>query len=449
MPEIQAQRKRSKSTGNPIIDIAALKDMAAKHKERKRSTGNTFDMSSLKESLAIAEMKAAAASQKIKEVVIRKVSQGQDQPYVPPKQLLLYLVRMGSFTSIPKVKGSDNQDGDITFEDTSVEVFLNRCRAELGDLPRPFKRNLKIIHKDLIGSDENIRVLQWNQLSQTLGTKNDKFVKCSPAALDWSTRRWRLLEEIVRYDPDVICLQEVDHLSLFTRALSSIGYNGHFVPKPDSPCIYLPDNNGPDGCAIFYKKDKFEMLAEPASRVVEVWRVQSNQVVLSINLRHKKTGKDICVATTHLKARSGALLSTLRNEQGKDILEWIEEIKPVNQPLILCGDFNAEPSEPVYRTMTENTKIPLNPAYKISESSITGEPNTEESEDLTFTTWKIRETGEQKHILDYIFHSSDTLRTVATLDMPDEDQIGEDRLPSLAFASDHLSLLADLRFSTD
>ena len=26
-----------------------------------------------------------------------------------------------------------------------------------------------------------------------------------------------------------------------------------FVPKPDSPCIYMEGNTGPDGCAIFYR----------------------------------------------------------------------------------------------------------------------------------------------------------------------------------------------------
>ena len=110
-----------------------------------------------------------------------------------------------------------------------------------------------------------------------------------------------------------------------------------FVPKPDSPCIYLESNNGPDGCAIFYKDDKLELLSE-ASKVLEVWRVQSNQVVLSLNLRVRSTGKEICVATTHLKARSGALLSTLRNEQGKDILDYLNAFCE-ERPIIISGDF--------------------------------------------------------------------------------------------------------------
>ena len=62
---------------------------------------------------------------------------------------------------------------------------------------------------------------------------------------------------------------------------------------------------------------------------------------------------------------------------------------------------------------------------------------------LEYTTCKIRDTGEQKHILDYIFHSPQ-LQTVSTLEMSTEEQIEEDMLPSLQFASDNLSLVADL-----
>ena len=69
----------------------------------------------------------------------------------------------------------------------------------------------------------------------------------------------------------------MDHFDFFQRALAPLNYQGYFVPKPDSPCIYLPENSGPDGCAIFFKTDKFE-LEKLESRIIEVWRVQSNQV---------------------------------------------------------------------------------------------------------------------------------------------------------------------------
>ena len=70
----------------------------------------------------------------------------------------------------------------------------------------------------------------------------------------------------------------MDHFPLVKEALSCLGYDGHFVPKPDSPCLYLAENSGPDGCAIFYKTNRFD-LDSVESRIVEVWSVQSNQVL--------------------------------------------------------------------------------------------------------------------------------------------------------------------------
>ena len=352
----------------------------------------------------------------------------EDDETIPTEQLLLSIVRMGSLTSIPKTVSGDHQDENISFPPTNATNLLQRCKHELRTLPKPLKRQFRL--KSLTFTKDTLRIFQWNHLSQTLGTKNDNFVRCNPQALDWSTRRWRLLEEIIRYDPDIICLQEVDHYKLLQRALGSIGYGGRFVPKPDSPCLYLEDNNGPDGCAIFYKTSQFH-LDSSASHILSVWGVESNQVVLSLLLTHRKTGKELCVATTHLKARTGDLLTSMRNEQGKDILDWLQTTRE-SRPVIISGDFNADPCEPVYSTMTGGGETPLLSAYG-------GQGGQGE-----YTTWKIRETGEQKKVLDYIFHSPQ-LQTVSTLDMPTEQQIGEDRLPSLEFASDHLSLVADIQ----
>ncbi len=52
----------------------------------------------------------------------------------------------------------------------------------------------------------------------------------------------------------------MDHFQFLQRSLSALGYRGLFLPKPDSPCLYLEDNSGPDGCAIFYNADRSELL---------------------------------------------------------------------------------------------------------------------------------------------------------------------------------------------
>jgi len=400
---------------------------------------------------------------------------------------------MGSFTSKSIVRPTtENLDDDVSFEGIDDVTGLTKlCADNLRGFPEPIKRSWRRINSSSncgsagggkrtssasataaataasVGSTaavgqqlgsgrknscslfessvaagetpsatENVRLLQWNALSQTLGTKNDNFVKCPKSALDWRTRRFRMLEEIAQYDADVICLQEVDHFRFFQRALASLNYQGHFFPKPDSPCIYLPENSGPDGCAIFFKKDKFS-LQKLESRVIEVWRVQSNQVVLSAILRSKLTGNELMVATTHLKARSGTLLSTLRNEQGKDLLQYLKQ-EAGDRPIIISGDFNAEPTEPVYNTMIEGIDdIRFQSAYAEANGGV----------EVPYTTWKIREDGEHIQTLDYVFHTPEDVQVEAVLDFPSGDEIGLDRLPSHSYASDHFSLACDFKVS--
>lgn len=152
-------------------------------------------------------------------------------------------------------------------------------------------------------------------------------------------------------------------------------------------------------------------------------------------LKDKNTEEELCVSTTHLKARKGALLSTLRNEQGKDLLQFISS-HAAGRPTIVCGDFNAEPTEPVYNTMCSCPDLPLNSAYKLCGS----EP--------LYTSWKIREgEGEVKHTIDYMFYTQHKLTVTSILNMPIEKDIGENRVPSMSYPSDHFSLVSDFYFN--
>ena len=274
---------------------------------------------------------------------------------------------------------------------------------------------------------DSAAVLDLQNVFPAIGTKIDKFQLSDSRVLEWGSRRWRLVQEILLHQPDIVCLQEVDHYNFISSALASIGYSGQFCPKPDSACCYVDGNSGPDGCAILFKTDKFELLSSD-SKVLTAWQSATNQVVLGLVLRHK-SGKEVCAVTSHLKARKGSLLASIRDEQGQDLMAWLEEFR-AGRSVILSGDFNAEPSEEVYQTLTTDKNLVLDSSYDNSS--------------LDYTTWKIRDTGEEKQVLDYIFHSDD-LRTLRTLDVPSEEEVGDQRLPSLAYASDHLSLVADIQ----
>lgn len=156
---------------------------------------------------------------------------------------------------------------------------------------------------------------------------------------------------------------------------------------------------------------------------------------LLLILKDKYTGKELCVSTTHLKARKGALLSTLRNEQGKDLLQFIS-LHAKDRATIVCGDFNAEPTEPVYNTMCSYPSLPLDSAYKLSGA----EP--------PFTSWKIRGgEGEIMQTIDYMFYTKYKLIVSSILNMPIESDIGENRVPSMSYPSDHFSLVSDFYFN--
>lgn len=231
-------------------------------------------------------------------------------------------------------------------------------------------------------------------------------------------------------------------------------YEGYFVAKPDSPCLYIEENNGPDGCAIFFKRDKFQ-LNNYAARILQVWRVQSNQVAIAVNLIIKETNQELCVCTTHLKARHGTLLSKLRDEQGRDLLRFIKSVAG-DRPILLSGDFNAEPNEPVYSTILRSDLVNFGfgsayaDIHKVTTTANSDSKNNDSihtdngtfenhnsdtynddnnatqlslneriqisiNNEPPYTTWKIRDEGEICHTIDYIFYSRQHLKVFALM----------------------------------
>ncbi|XP_037112966.1 nocturnin isoform X2 [Syngnathus acus] len=337
------------------------------------------------------------------------------------------------------------QNGSPLSPLNAAEV-MRQCEVALGDGAPRFHRNF-IRHSN--GNGHSIRVMQWNILAQALGEGLDSFVLCPPEALSWSRRKYLILDEILTYRPHILCLQEVDHyFDTLQPVLGRLGYSSRFCPKPWSPCLDVEGNNGPDGCALFFDESRFEFL-DCVSLRLSAMMIPTNQVALVMILRCRSSRKCVCVAVTHLKARSG--WEWLRSSQGSDLLRQVQNVvqkhaaktsedSDFHIPLLICGDFNAVPTEEVYcRFMS--SPLGLDSAYKKLSHDCLTEPQ--------YTTWKIRPTGECCTTLDYIWYSQDMLRVDALLDMPSEEEIGPNRLPSFSYPSDHLSLVCDFSFKED
>lgn len=260
---------------------------------------------------------------------------------------------------------------------------------------------------------------------------SDNFVLCPKEALHWETRKLRVLEEILRYNPAILCMQEVDQFDFLTENLSKHGYVGIFYPKPDSPCLYQKDNSGSDGCAIFYLS-KCITLSQSNCMILKENGVASNQVAIIGEFCTKEpSSRQFYVGVTHLKAKRG--YEDVRRLQGEFISSYLTE-NYKDAPVIFCGDFNAEPKEPLYTVMSS---CPLN--FGSVYTSLSPDGKTEPK----YTTWKVRPKGEECHVIDYIWYTKSGLKVKSVLDIATEEEIGKNRLPSARYPSDHLSLICD------
>ncbi|KAK6493767.1 nocturnin-like isoform X1 [Huso huso] len=343
-----------------------------------------------------------------------------------------------SSSPAPQQEEYSEQPADVVSIDP--DDLLKECEMVLHNRPARVQRAFAFPRNNMPSTHHRpIRVMQWNILAQALGEGKDNFVQCPLDALNWAERKYLILEEILMHRPDILCLQEVDHyFDTFQPILNSMGYHSSFLPKPWSPCLDVEHNNGPDGCALFFNRDRFELVDSVNIRLVAMM-LKTNQVAIAQTLRCKETGRLFCVVVTHLKARSG--WERFRSSQGSDLLKNLQSItEGTGIPFLICGDFNAEPTEDVYRNFATSS-LNLNSAYKLLSKDGQCEP--------PYTTWKIRPSGESCHTLDYIWYSQHAFSVDSVLDFPTEKQIGPNRLPSYNYPSDHLSLVCDFSFNDE
>ncbi len=262
------------------------------------------------------------------------------------------------------------------------------------------------------------------------------FIRCHTDALNWAYRSRLILEEISRSEADIICLEEIDHFfDFFKPHLTTLGFDGMFAPKYDSPCLQYQPNNGPDGCAVFYRSSKFSLIEKKEIRLKNEHQELSNQVALLVRLKVKDAYEEkdlpcnVCVGVTHLKAKRDYLVR--RAAQGEHLLTEMASFAKTEH-VIICGDFNATPDEPVYTFFTNNE------AHKsLALASTYAESSNEEPK---LTSWKIRANGESKYTIDYIWILQDKMVINSVWRLPTEEEIGPNALPSPSYPSDHLAL---------
>uniref|UniRef100_A0A671WL21 poly(A)-specific ribonuclease n=1 Tax=Sparus aurata TaxID=8175 RepID=A0A671WL21_SPAAU len=118
-------------------------------------------------------------------------------------------------------------------------------------------------------------VMCYNVLCDKYATRQ-LYGYCPSWALNWEYRKKNIMQEIMGCNADIISLQEVEteqYYNFFLPELKEQGYDGFFSPKSRARTMSEVDRKHVDGCAIFYKTEKFS--------AVQKHTVEFNQLAMA------------------------------------------------------------------------------------------------------------------------------------------------------------------------
>jgi endonuclease/exonuclease/phosphatase family metal-dependent hydrolase len=247
-----------------------------------------------------------------------------------------------------------------------------------------------------------LRVLQFNTLARGLSSGplaptpfpakavssyGDFTLPDPDAALDWRTRRWSLLSEILKHGADLLALQEVDQYhDLFAPALHAAGYDSTFqhVRSPSRAEDY---GYYTDGVVLAWRRDRFSLrtlncaratVAGRAAIVATLEPIDDGATLAPARARlaaasaggaaavggHERPAVEqrrtaaprrpraLIVATTHLSAKSGQSREDTRDAQVAALLEELDRARAAarqrsgGEPVVLlAGDLNTDPHD--------------------------------------------------------------------------------------------------------
>ncbi|XP_045623976.2 LOW QUALITY PROTEIN: 2',5'-phosphodiesterase 12 [Procambarus clarkii] len=355
----------------------------------------------------------------------------------------------------------------------AVEV-LSSVVVSPGPSECPFQKRHHFT-KEMAG-DNSLRVISYNILAEMYSNSNyareELFPTCPEHALNADYRKQLLIREIIGYNGDVICLQEVDEKVFFRDIephLMNEGFGGFYDAKGQIS----------EGLAIFFRHSKLRMLErrrlvltdelQKESFLAGVFeKVQKSPDFLKL-LSHVRTvlqvsvlesvedpSRLIVIGATHLFFHPNA--SHIRTLQAgisisilnQVIMHYRNEYPDKEVSLLFCGDFNSTPESAVYRFMTKQHVGSDDDVWKSKYSECVEGMCLSHDLDLAsacgcppYTTYTVTFSG----CLDYIFYQTDKFIVKQVIPMPSHQEVTEyGALPSVTFPSDHIPLIADLEF---
>lgn len=322
----------------------------------------------------------------------------------------------------------------------------------------------------------NFTVLTFNLLCHHYATAK-LYSFTSSWALNWDYRKELIKKQLLESNADVVCLQEVETQSFedyWLPLLTEHGYRGLFHAKYRARRMSEKDAKKVDGCALFYKHNKFSLFEKKSIEYTQIVlnsnkykksddvfnRLQNrDNIALVTILKHLETGELVLVANTHL--HWDPLLNDVKTVQVGVLLEEIEliikrQLKDNSQitnikdfPMFICGDFNSQLHSAVYKLLSQgfvkdHEDVEGRDYGKFTEVGFQHNFNLRSAYDnigeLPFTNF----TPSFTDVLDYIWYTPNTLSVRGLLGEIDKEYtshyIG---LPNAHYPSDHIPLMAE------
>ncbi len=351
-------------------------------------------------------------------------------------------------------------------------------------LPPPLpKRGLTTVKSGTAGGGgggSRFRVVSYNLLAEIYATQQ-VYPQCDFWALNWKYRRTNLVRELVESQGDILCLQEVQ-ADTFRNFIEPIlvenGYKGNYKSKTRESMGMV---GKVDGCAIFWRETKFQLLESYAIEFNDcVHRTAENMglsiakdqqylhrlckdniaqiaVLEAVKQPHSMAHTCLCVVNTHLYSNPDC--PDVKLWQTQALLQEVEHFSALRGlPLVICGDFNSEPTSAVYELLEKSGVNPNHPDLRSDPYSVL--PNASElvhglhlqsaysyvlGAEPPYTNY----TEMFKGTLDYIWCTTPLLRPLAVTNVPTEEEIhrGGKSMPNVQASSDHVLLSVDFIFS--
>ncbi|AET39648.1 RNA exonuclease Ecym_4619 [Eremothecium cymbalariae DBVPG len=289
-----------------------------------------------------------------------------------------------NFTDAPDgTEETARSGGQAATESNDQQMAPNITSLNLEFIARPMLplKVTQTVHKGF-----SFSLMTYNCLAQSLIRRS--LFPTSGRALKWTKRSMVLLKEFKHYNADVLCLQEIDYTqyySFWMNRLSNLGYGSRF---------HRMDNKS-HGVAIFWKKDLFiwmdQMLINfdnEDSGEIEPRKTTNNVgMILALGFSDKvkqsfpgtvKSG--IIVGTSHLfwhpfgtyerTRQCYVILNKMKefihrvhlsqNEHHTDLTKWYP---------FFCGDFNSQPFDAPYLSITSKPVLYSGRAKTVIECS--------------------------------------------------------------------------------